>query len=307
MNDKRERSTMLKPLLKRRTRQAGSGKAVFLLFVGLVGIMGLVFLVAWFKFSNTQFTEPLYPPVMAGARYSPRDVVGDLGGMPVTIPSHFANFVEYEGDPGWSKREGPVPKRNHQSKLVSFGFMVRFPDMQGLSSRELEKDRASFTIRNTPWIDVGITTGKNFGDGLGLERRAEAAVKERMFKFEKQTARQFDLDVYRPIGVDPNTRQPFKHHYDDEDVFIFRDAEGAVLTLINCKNVDHAAAPCVQRFSLDPNLKAWINIIFRRGLLPEWRQMQTSVTTLILGFKKPGDATDAPVIVTQPLDTKPAK
>lgn len=37
---------------------------------------------------------------MATAQYTPKDVVGDLGGMPVTIPRHLAEFVEYEGDPG---------------------------------------------------------------------------------------------------------------------------------------------------------------------------------------------------------------
>ena len=298
---------MLNRLLKRRTRQTGSGKTKLLLFVGMVGIMGLIFLVAWFKFANTSFTEPLYPPVMAGARYSPCDVVGDLGGMPVTIPSYFANFVEYEGDPGWSKREGPVPVRNHQSKLVSFGFMVRFPDMAGLSSRELEKDRASFTIDNTPWIDVGITTGKNFGDGLGIERDFKNLLENRKFKYEAQTINQFGLEVHSPIGVDPNTRQAFKHHYDDQDLFIYRNSAGQILTFIRCHNVNHAAAPCVQRFSLDPNLKAWIKISFRRGLLPEWRQMQGSVTALILGFKKSGDVTGAPTTVTQSPNTKPAK
>lgn len=285
--------------------QTGRSKTILLIFLSIVGIMGLVFFVAWYKFPSTLVTLPFEPPVMTAARYSPRDAVGDLGGMPVTIPSYFANFVEYEGDPGWHKREGPVPERNHQSKLVSFGFKVRFPDMAGLSSRELEKNHRSFTIDDTPWIDVGITTGVNFGDGLGLERSFSGLIEENKFKVEHQAAKQFDLDVYSPVGVDPSTRQPFKHSSYDEDVFVYRNAEGKVLTLITCSNVNHAAAPCDLRFLLDPALKAWIEIHFRRGLLPEWQQIQSSVATLILNFKR-ADAAIAPLSATPP-DTTASK
>ncbi len=61
-------------------------------------------------------------------------VIGDLGGMPVSIPHHFAHFVEYEGDPRFLEpRKGTPPMRGYQSKLRSFGFEVRFPDMMPLT------------------------------------------------------------------------------------------------------------------------------------------------------------------------------
>ncbi|MDR0736333.1 MAG: hypothetical protein LBF51_05810, partial [Zoogloeaceae bacterium] len=47
------------------------------------------------------------PPEMARAQHTPRDVIGDLGGMKVRIPRHYAEYVEYDGDPGFGeKRKG---------------------------------------------------------------------------------------------------------------------------------------------------------------------------------------------------------
>lgn len=239
------------------------------------------------KIVDSSGTNPFEPMIMAEARYSRSDMVGDLGGMPVTIPRYFANFVEYEGDPGWSGREEVSPKRNHHSKLVSFGFEVRFPDMAGLSNDELRKNHQSYNIYNTQWVDVSVTTGKNYGDGLFLQRKFKSINQNRSFEIEHRSEKLFGLEVYSPVGVDIETRKPFKIHSDDEDFFVSRDQNGDVLSLIVCSNVEHAAAPCDLHFSLHPSLKAWIKVHFRRGLLSEWKEMQSSVTQLILGFKSP--------------------
>jgi hypothetical protein len=129
------------------------GKYLFWLLIGLLGLAGVLLLVL-LRFAPTGFlANPFESSEMAAAHYSPRDVVGDLGGVSVTIPSHFANFVAYEGDPGWGeKRKGPQPERSHQSKLISFGYYTRFPDMAGESSRDLIKDKRGYSIYTSPWI-----------------------------------------------------------------------------------------------------------------------------------------------------------
>lgn len=253
----------------------------------LISVMGIlvIFLAVWFRglfqstISDSEVSERKENTI------SNSDVVGDLGGVPVKIPYYFANFVEYEGDPGWGKRNGSEPTRNHQSKLVSFGFEVRFPDMVGLSSRQMVEDRQGFNIFNTPWIDVGITTGKNYGDGAFLENWFKSNTQGRKFLFERRLEKEFDLEVYSPLGVDPATRQPFNTHSDDKDVFAFRNSEGNIVALIICSNVSHAAAPCSLDYRLDQSVKAWVNIRFRRTLLSEWKQIQESVTKLILSFR----------------------
>jgi hypothetical protein len=217
-----------------------------------------------------------------------KETVGDMGGISVRVPLYFSKFAEYEGDPGWSgKRVGPVPVRDSKSKLVGFGFDVRYPDMAGLSSPEITKSKATFTIYNTPWFRGIITTGINFGDGLFLQRMSESIGKRGSLAFEKQVEKQFGLEVHTPIGVKPETRIPGRHIDDDNDIYIFRDESGGVKTYIECTNINHDAAPCHQYFNLTPKAKVKVAITYRRGLLPEWAQMQESVSKLLLSFEIP--------------------
>jgi hypothetical protein len=112
------------------------------------------------------------PSEMAAAYRSPTDVVGDLGGMPVKISRHVAEYVEYDGDPGFSgpPRHGPPPERTYASRLKSFGFDVRFPDMAMLTTREMVVDKANHNIYNTPWMSIGISSGEIY-PGRGFMNR----------------------------------------------------------------------------------------------------------------------------------------
>ncbi len=216
-------------------------------------------------------------------------VVGDLGGMPVKIPRHLATSVEYNADPGWGEsRNGRPPPRTLDSKLRSFGFDVRVPDMAGLSDGSLEADKRKHSIYNTMWIRVGLNTGENYpGDG-SLDRRAKAMnYPEAKFQLEALPDSQDGLTVYSPSGTDPTTQKPNREHPDAKDLFVHRDASGHVDAYIKCSNRPHEAAPCTHDFSLGPNVKAVVYVGYRRGLLPQWQQIQTSLTELILSFKAP--------------------
>lgn len=158
----------MNPLLKPKLRRIRT----LLLLVGGIVVVGVVVGVVggmlWLKYTMPLIFGPFQSLQMAAAQFAVRDVAADLGGMPVTIPRHFANYVEYNGDPGWGeKRKGPRPERTQASKLSSFGFYARFPDMAGLSSPDLRKDKESQSIYNTMWIDVTLTTGAFYpGDGF---------------------------------------------------------------------------------------------------------------------------------------------
>jgi hypothetical protein len=239
----------------------------------------------------TPLGNPFEPPEMAAARYAPRDAVGDLGGVAVTIPRHFANFLEYDGDPGWGeKRQGPRPERSHQSKISSFGYYTRFPDMAGESSPELINDKRSYFPGNTPWISVGITTGEIYpGDGF-LDRWTQSTVDEpRDYsvyeKYEQLPEKEHGLTVYAAAGTDPNTNAPYREHTDATDVFVLRDKTGRVVTTVRCSNRHVPAPPCTQQFSLEPDIQAAIDLSYRRSLLPHWREMQTAVTKQLLSFR----------------------
>ena len=250
----------------------------------------LIFIIYVVSQSSFLLSNPFEPPEMAAAKYASRDVVGDLGGVPVNIPRHFANYVEYEGDPGWGeKRKGPRPQRTHQSKLTSFGYYTRFPDMAGESSPELIKDRSSYSIHTTPWIDVGITTGNIYpGDGF-LDRRASYLDrKDSILKYEhyeQLSNTEYGLTVYTAAGIDSQTNKPHREHPRARDVYLHRDSTNRVDTYIDCFNLLGTSQPCQHNFSLEPHMRAEVYVQYRRTQLPYWREIQQAVTEQILGFK----------------------
>lgn len=228
---------------------------------------------------------------MIMASYTPRDVVGDLGGMPVLIPRHMAELVEYEGDPGWSgKREGPVPKRTYDSKLTSFGVDFRYPDMATLSSPEMFKDQRSKTIFNTDWMRFGVSTGDRYpGDGF-LDRRIKSAlgrVTYDKYIYSKQATYQHGLIPYLLIDKSTGYRDKELETIFDRALFIKNDSNGKTTTYIECIMVEHMAAPCSQSFSLESQgISAEIRVSYRIGFLKNWKDIQEKVTQKIFTFKK---------------------
>ena len=269
--------------------KTGSIKVGIVLFFGTVGFLLAMLMVAVFRQASAPAPNPLMPPAMAAAQYAQRDVVGDLGGVPVTIPRHFANFVEYEGDPSWGeKRKGPVPERTHQSKLTSFGYYTRFPDMAGRSSPALWKDSESYSSGVTPWISVGINTGSDYpGDGF-LDRRAAYIGKSgdilKYEQYEQLPGQQHGLTVYAAAGIDPKTNKPYREDTDAHDLFVHRDKANRVDTYIDCSNRNVRAPPCTHNFSLGPHMHAKVYVSYRRSLLPQWQEIQQAVRQQILGF-----------------------
>jgi hypothetical protein len=102
-------------------------------------------------------------------------VIGDLGGVPESIPKPFANFVAYDGDPHFMRRrKAPPPERTYQSKLRNFGFNIRYPDMAALTE-ETAKQKKLENIYTTTWMRMGINSGANYG-GNPLENHINRKV-----------------------------------------------------------------------------------------------------------------------------------
>jgi hypothetical protein len=254
---------------------------IFVLFAGF----------AWLLFSVMGASLGGYGGAhMAAAQYTPKDVVGDLGGMKVTIPRHMAEFVEYEGDPGWGeKRQSPVPPRTHDSRLTSFGVTFRYPDMATLSSPEMWADKKAKSIFVTDWMDFGISTGNRYpGDGW-LDRHAHASLNNlfaNKYTYLRQPQREHGLESY--LLVDPSTGKPGSNMPTviGGTLFIARNAQGQVTAYIECSTVSHQAAPCSHSFSLEKlGVKAEVRIGYRRPLLAHWQDTQAKVKAMILSFK----------------------
>ncbi|MBA1330052.1 hypothetical protein QQ73_02300, partial [Candidatus Endoriftia persephone str. Guaymas] len=66
------------------------------------------------------FFRGFEPAEMAAVHYRQKTLRANLGGMLVAIPWYFAEYVEYDGDPGFGeKRKGPRPVRTPESKVRS--------------------------------------------------------------------------------------------------------------------------------------------------------------------------------------------
>ena len=270
----------------------GRWRHLLMILGGTVFLLLLVIITLWVRLQRSiDFAPGFQSKDMAAAEHATRDVTGNLGGMPVIIPRRFAQYVEFDDDPGWGeKRRTPRPARTQQSRLRSFDFPVRHPDMAGESSPELIANKKSHTIFNTPWIRVGISTGADYPGHGFLDRRthAEVEVPQLVLKYanyEKLPKEQYGLTVYAASGFDPANNKPYREHPDADDIFINRNQAGQVTTHIRCSNRKTLSAPCAHSFSLEPDIKAKVNVSYRRGMLTEWRSIQDKVSSLIRSFR----------------------
>lgn len=245
-------------------------------------------------------------------------VVGDLGGVPVTIPRVFAELVEYDGDPHFTERKGfRPPERTHASRLSSFGFEVRYPDM----ASKAFKTPADRDIHTTMWLSVGITSGGIYPGANALNNSKKYTIDEQppcsgdhCFIYVPLPEPTYGLTGYTPTGsgVDVSRREvnlKLGRVADsrDQNVYIAQNAAGRVTTYIECSNVTHAAASCTQWFNLAPEMKALVDVRYRKGLLPHWREIQQSVSALILGFAAKPVAPTAVSDPAKPDPTTPAQ
>ncbi len=228
---------------------------------------------------------------MAVAQYTDKTVRGDLGGVPVAIPHYFAEYVEYDGDPGWGeKRKGPKPVRTQESKIASFGFDVRYPDMVGKDSSENWSDYKNRKIGTTTWIRVGLNSAGMYSGSGSIARLSESSLKSMLdpashppYAYEMLDQKEYDLDVYAPKGFDFKNQKPYREHANADDVFVGSES-GDVVAYIKCSNSPFYSAPCNHKFSLEPNMHADVSIYYRRGLLSDWRKIQDRVTDVVFGF-----------------------
>jgi hypothetical protein len=221
--------------------------------------------------------------------YSPTDITADLGGVVVHIPRHFAAHVEFSGEKYQAGDQWKVPASSTTTaKLASFGFSARYPDMAGRSTPQLEKEFLARPLYRTNWIDVGLISGGIYPGTGFLDRRAKALNNPwRPFIYVEQPDEEYGLKKWTAIGVNPATKQPYRLGIEAGDEYISRDGDGHVLTHIVCNNSPHEAAPCRHTFSLEPQMKVKVEVGYRRGMLPEWRSIQDSVSRLLLSFQLP--------------------
>lgn len=270
-----------------------------------MGIVVLLCIAAWFKLASL-WVGGFQPPEMAAAQYSSKDVVGNLGGLPVRLPHYAVHLVEFDGEPSWGKSKNSAP-RTDATGIKSFGFYTRYPDMQMIDSYATEKEQKSQSIYTTMWLSVGVTSGEIYPKDGFLDRRFSCLVPSTApprcntvwwgNDYERLPKPEHSLTVYALKGVEPKSGQPAREDKTfANDVFVAKDKQGRVRTYISCSNVGHEAAPCGHDFSMEyDGMHALVYLKYRRGLLPHWQDIQTKVTQAMLGFVvQPTPASDTP-------------
>lgn len=284
-------------------------KLFLLLFFGVLLLVGVFFFKLFSAATQGQEGNPLFPAEMNAAQFAKQEfVIGDLGGVPVRIPHYFANYVEYDDDPGFGeKRKGPALPRTYKSRLRSFGFEARFPDMAGRSSPELWQDYNQYhdvywkdyydPVKSiTPWISVSFNTGSIYPGDRFLDYYVNATLAFKVnastaalhfMEYEKQPNREHGLTVYAVSGIDPKTKQPYRTLSEDaKDFYVHHDASGKVDAYIKCQNHRYISKRlCIQTFDLEPKMKSEVYVMYYRTMLPQWQKIQINVIKLVSGFK----------------------
>jgi hypothetical protein len=253
-------------------------------WLGIILAILLAYL-SWEIYRVTTKVSGFQPWEMAVAQYTPKDVIGDLGGMKVRIPRYCAEYVEYDADPGFGeKRKGSRPERNYDSRLRSFGIDARFPEMTCLDNKALREDMHRTELRkDNPWISITITAGElgsTWGAGTAdnlakaVTRTIDRPNKFWLYNYERLAEPVFGLEAYVVTGLHPISGVPAREDEDALKIFIHHAESGIADTYIDCWR-----GSCQMSFNLMPSRPAdrvWVRANFVTSRLAQWRKSKGS-------------------------------
>ena len=93
------------------------------------------------------------------------------------------------------------------------------------------------------------------------------------------------MALYINGGIDPKTQRPLREHWRAEDMFVFRDEQGNVQTIIKCSNRNIKSPSCTHRFNFPPPMKIRISMMYLRQNLAQWQTIQNKAVQFIQGFQ----------------------
>lgn len=227
-------------------------------------------------------------------KYGNPYIIGDLGGVPVNLPSSIVRLVEYDDSPGWDMdkvRTYDPPVRNYQSKIAAFGFTFRNRDALLLDRDNPEvyqSYESSRSNRDNDWISVSISSGSNYG---GVENLYGKLLQDNLS--EEDPAYNYiatnevfhGLEVYRNPHINPENNIPWRETSLADDIYIARDAAGNVRTYIYCATVDDVPTPpCAHSFEFPPPMKLRLRMGYNRRILEQWQSIEDNAVKLIYSF-----------------------
>lgn len=225
-------------------------------------------------------------------------IIGDLGGVPVNLPSSVVLMVEYDDSPGWDteKLKNYKPsKRDYHSKIISFGFDFRNHDKQlyDLKNSKIRKEyKAEAKSRYSgqhDWVGVSIGeygTNENFLNDVFKRFFSETGSNISLHPYAATGEKHYGLEYFIVPGVDPETGQPRRLYQGlVEDLFVYRNEQGRVLSLITCSNNNVPEPPCTHYFDFPSFMKIRITLIYGRYNLKHWKEFEKNAIDIVTSFK----------------------
>ena len=236
-------------------------------------------------------------PFINQDRFGRYDSIGNLGGKPVSIPEGVVStWVRYVGDPGdfdasRKARKYKRPPITYQLPIESFGFVYRLTDGAVLSSKE--QTDIDYMHDNKTLIPIGqpFPWGYTIVYNLVNPKRSrtynqwfnnilESKKESWDFEYAKQKNKVFGLTYYQANnGIDPSTNQPWTDNIAGRDLYIYRDANNNIKTLILCDVVGQVQL-CVHDFIVN-NLPIEVSVTYNRVYLKLWQQTEKNIAAIL--------------------------
>lgn len=228
-------------------------------------------------------------------QYGEPYIIGDLGGVAVNLPSATVQFVEYQDSPGWDMdklRTYRPPVRDYQSVLISFGFSFRNHDKQLYDSKN-PKIRQEYEEENTryyedDWIRVSVShygTNENALDDIfaGIFNNWSNMSKH---PYASTGETHYGLQYFIVPGNDPKTGEPWRHYMGlVDDIYVYQNEQGRVLTFIRCANNDVNRPPCSHQFEFPSFMKIRVSLSYGRQNLSKWRELEKNAISFLSSFR----------------------
>lgn len=163
-------------------------------------------------------------------------------------------------------------------------------------------DKHKSNIFNTMWLGVGVSVDRYYNEST-LKHRADTLPypsqihqNEAVPSFPVKTWKEehgyirsptllYGLVVNEVQGYDETKRYKIPGNGSGDDTIYYHiDEQGKVDAYIRCDNIKHQATPCGHHFILPKAKSTMVNVHYRIGLLPRWREIQEAVGNTVLGF-----------------------
>ncbi|WP_370388914.1 hypothetical protein [Snodgrassella alvi] len=236
-------------------------------------------------------------PFINQDRFDRYDSIGNLGGKPVSIPGGVVStWVRYVGDPGdfdaiRKARKYKRPPITYQLPIESFGFVYRLTDGAVLSRKEqtdidyMHDNKTLIRIGQPfPWGDTivynlyGPEQLKTYD--YRFKNIIESTKENWNFEYSKQKNKVFGLTYYQANnGIDPSTNQPWTDNIAGRDLYIYRDANNNIKTLILCDIVDQVKL-CEHDFFIS-DFQVKVNMNYNRTYLKLWQQTERNIASIL--------------------------